>query len=147
MQSVALVALPLLAFLWSMALRGGIRQRLAKQSSASSSLCPREDEDESDPDASTQDMGSRKRGGTNLKEYFKGMFKVGRSSAPEVVEGAHAAAAKDDSMAQLGKYKTRGNMSRDVVAHLGKESSRPQCYATSIPFWDRDSQTKVDRDM
>ena len=82
------------------------------------------------------------------------MFLTGRVSGPELQEGCVTAEVSGcvdqsaESLAQAGnKGKHRGNIHRDIISKMSKESTCSQLYSQQVPLWDNLADKQVMSDM
>ena len=87
-------------------------------------------------------------------KVLKTLFKKGRSSAPDIQSAASTIQDGGDHtdgirrLAKSGaKGAVRGNMSRDVMGCLTRDTSAPDVYVTTIPMWDADLDKKINEDV
>jgi hypothetical protein len=132
-----------------MPLNGGIRQQLRRaRDDAIAADADIADPGEPPAKLKTHRYGGRdNRSGLSIGQFLKGMYLIGRISAPEFQEGSAASSSSDPISKKISKAGNSGaqrnTMHRDIMKVLDKATDRPQVYDTDICFWDRKTQSSV----
>ena len=128
----------------------GVRQRLRQQTDDEDDFGPEVPQNPDDKAFRSYATGGRTRSKA-IGEFATSLYLIGRLSAPELQEGAAAAAcasSEDDVVNNLAKAgasgEIRGNVHRDVMKKLGKRCRKPPLYGAKVTLWDEDRHQQVE---